>query len=209
QARRARRRGLSFSCPRADRKAARPGALRGDGRAWRPSGPGPGGLVGVAHEGRCVLRGKSVHRSHTPDAPELTGREAARRVSLAVVAGGNPLLARPSSGVLARPRGGCDATEASAAGDATEDAPLTQGLGGDRTARRERLPGTEGGPSFRVRDPQPRWRGQRRLGGILLSVGRFAPSVPRGRRAPSRRGPQRGREVGEGFASLMPRPPRP
>ena len=52
--------------------------------------------------------------------------------------------------------------------------PLTQGLGGDRTARRKRLPGTEGSASFRVRDPQPRWRGQRQLGGVLLSVGRGA-----------------------------------
>jgi len=42
-----------------------------------------------------------------------------------------------------------------------------------------------------------------KLGGVLLSVGRCAPSVPCGRRTPARRKPHGGREVGGGLASLI------
>src|SRR6184192_2943415 len=43
--------------------------------------------------------------------------------------------------------------------------------------------------SFRLRHPQPRWRGQRQLGGVLSPVGRCAPSAPCGGCTPARRTP--------------------
>ncbi len=85
---------------------------------------------------------------------------------------------------------------------AAEDLPLAQGLGGDRTPRRKRLPGTEGSASFRVRDPQPRWRGQRQLGGVLLPIGRRAPSLRCGRGTPAWRRREGSRAMGGGLASV-------
>src|SRR5262249_25148567 len=139
-------------------------------------------------------------RSHAADPSQVTRGEPAERLPVALVAGGTPLSARPTAGVSTQPRWGRDATEAPSAGGATEDVPLAQGLGGDRTPRRERLPGAEGSASFRVRHSQPPWRGQRQLGGVLLSLGRCASSVPCGRRTPAWRRPQGCRALGEGFS---------